>query len=159
MGWCAGGGGECNNCIIIAQYYRGSRKGAEMAERCWATRFLGSRKGAEAAERCWATVARAKKLKRAFSGRDRTIDHFVVTAEFALQNQYRQAGEEPQGAILSPRPGLYTLFASKNLLFGLQTRRPAPFCHFRTFSRAAVPNHLADGWRERLSVQLDVLWW
>ena len=31
---------------------------------------------------------RKKKLKRAFSGREQTIDHFMVTAEFPLRNQY-----------------------------------------------------------------------
>ena len=37
----------------------------------------------------------------AFSGRDRNIDPFVVTAEFVLRDQYRQTGEEPQDQ--SPR--------------------------------------------------------
>ena len=115
---------------------------------CDAQNFDGT--GGREKSRKWRQVAgllspAQKKLNQAFSGRDRTLDHFMVTAEFALRNQHRQTGEEPQGAPPSPRRGPYSLFGPKNVVFGPETRRPSTFYHFRDLPRVSLREQDSGG--------------
>ena len=68
----------------------------------------------------------------------------MVTAEFALRNQYRQTGEEPRGTPLSPRRRPYSFLGPQNAVFGQETRRPSTFRHFRDFPRPPVPTTTAN---------------